>query len=187
MPLAKPHKGQNKKAFIAECAGDTNTRKEFPDQKQRLAYCYSAWERKKETAAYIISTASDEFIYGAEATDKDSRKLNKPFRLPSGSTKKFGVVVVNKKGNRVLVKFGDPNMEIKRDDPEARKNFRARHGCDNATDKTTPRYWACKTWTSKPVSEVVGNEDIDWSNLPAQKEMWDDGEISGMETAEDNT
>jgi len=27
---------------------------------------------------------------------------------------------------------------------EARKSFRARHKCDSATDKMTPRYWACK-------------------------------------------
>ena len=31
----------------------------------------------------------------------------------------------------VKVEYGDPNMEIKRDDPERRKNFRARHNCDN--------------------------------------------------------
>lgn len=28
--------------------------------------------------------------------------------------------------------------------PEARKSFKARHKCDSATDKLTPRYWACK-------------------------------------------
>jgi len=42
--------------------------------------------------------------------------------------------------------FGDPNMEIRKDNPEARKSFRARHKCDTATDKTTPRYWSCKMW-----------------------------------------
>ena len=57
-------------------------------------------------------------------------KLNDPFRLPSGSKRKFAVYVKNDKGNVVKVQFGDPNMEIKRDDPGARKSFRARHGCD---------------------------------------------------------
>ena len=42
--------------------------------------------------------------------------------------------------------FGDPNMEIRKDNPEARKSFRARHKCDTATDKTTPRYWSCEMW-----------------------------------------
>ena len=37
----------------------------------------------------------------------------------------------------VKVEFGDPNMEIKRDDPERRKAFRARHNCDQKKDKTS--------------------------------------------------
>src|SRR6056297_2660436 len=56
--------------------------------------------------------------------------LNKPFRLPSGSSKKFGVYV--KDGDKTKkVTFGSPDMEIRRDDPDARRNFRARHNCDN--------------------------------------------------------
>ena len=39
-------------------------------------------------------------------------------------------------------------MEIRRDDPNARANFRSRHSCDTASDKTTPRYWACRSWES---------------------------------------
>lgn len=163
--------------------GNPTMLKEFPDQKQRAAVCYQRYKDKRAKAAYIISTASDEFIYEAEGTDKDSRKLNKPFRLPSGSNKKFGVVVMNKKGNRVLVKFGDPNMEIKRDDPDARKNFRARHGCDNATDKTTPRFWSCRMWSGKPVSEIAAS--LEWDELPEQNEVWESGEISGLEIVED--
>jgi len=38
------------------------------------------------------------------------------------------------------------NLEIKADDPERRKAFRARHNCDQKTDKTTPGYWSCKMW-----------------------------------------
>ena len=52
------------------------------------------------------------------------KQLNKPFRTPEGP-KKFAVYVKNKEGRVVIVRFGDPNMEIKRDDPERRKNFRA--------------------------------------------------------------
>tara|TARA_Y100001937_G_scaffold12455_1_gene15827 strand:- start:7369 stop:9843 length:2475 start_codon:yes stop_codon:yes gene_type:complete len=72
--------------------------------------------------------------------------LNNPFRLPQGSKKKFGVYVKNDKGNVVKVTFGDPNMEIKRDDPERLKAFRSRHNCDQKTDKTTPGYWSCYQW-----------------------------------------
>ena len=72
-------------------------------------------------------------------------KLNKPMR-DSGGNKKFKVYVMGPKGNVVIVRFGDPNMEIKRDDPERRKNFRARHNCDNPGPKTKARYWSCFQW-----------------------------------------
>lgn len=87
---------------------------------------------------------SDEWEYDSEA---EKKTLNKPFRLPKGSQKKFGVYVKNDKGNVVKVTFGDPNMEIKRDDPDRRKSFRARHQCDtNPGPKYKARYWSCKQW-----------------------------------------
>lgn len=73
-------------------------------------------------------------------------KLNKPYRNPTGSRKKFKVYVKNEKGNVVKVQFGDPNMEIRRDNPKARKSFRARHNCANPGPKTKARYWSCKKW-----------------------------------------
>ena len=80
-------------------------------------------------------------------TEAENKTLNKPFRLPSGSKKKFGVYVKNDKGNVVKVTFGDPNMEIKRDDPARRKSFRARHQCDtNPGPKYKARYWSCRQW-----------------------------------------
>ena len=48
--------------------------------------------------------------------EKENKKLNKPFRLPSGSNKKFGVYVKNGSGKVVKVTFGDSNMEIKKED-----------------------------------------------------------------------
>jgi hypothetical protein len=69
---------------------------------------------------------------------------NKPKRTP-GKNKKFAVLA--KKGDDIkLVRFGDPNMTIKKNIPERRSNFRARHNCDTATDKFSARYWSCKKW-----------------------------------------
>lgn len=91
-----------------------------------------------------MDTPSTEII--TEETHEGKKvKLNKPFRTPGGS-KKFAVHVKNDQGNVVIVRFGDSDMEIKRDDPERRKSFRARHSCDTASDKTTPRYWSCRFW-----------------------------------------
>jgi hypothetical protein len=72
-------------------------------------------------------------------------KLNDPMRSNDGK-KKFYVYTKNEKGNIVKVGFGDPNMEIKRDDPGRRKNFRARHNCDNPGPKWKARYWSCYQW-----------------------------------------
>jgi hypothetical protein len=83
----------------------------------------------------------------ANASEYQGRKvtLNKPFRTPDGP-KKFSVYVKNEKGNIVKVNFGDPNMKIKKNIPERRKSFRARHNCDNPGPKWKARYWSCKAW-----------------------------------------
>lgn len=95
---------------------------------------------------------NDDAVY----VDKADKPLNKPFRLPAGSSKKFGVYV--KDGDKtVKVTFGDPNMEIRRDDPKARANFRSRHSCDTATDKTSARYWSCRMWSDNSVSSMTKN------------------------------
>ncbi len=70
--------------------------------------------------------------------------FNKPKRTPNASKKS---AVLAKKGSEIkLVRFGDQNMSIKKDQPGRRKNFRARHSCDTAKDKFTARYWSCKAW-----------------------------------------
>tara|TARA_R100000005_G_scaffold71998_1_gene39438 strand:- start:1871 stop:2119 length:249 start_codon:yes stop_codon:yes gene_type:complete len=69
---------------------------------------------------------------------------NKPRRDSDGG-KKFAVAA--KEGDTVrLVRFGDPNMRIKKSDPERRKSFRARHKCDEKKSKLTAGYWSCKAW-----------------------------------------
>jgi hypothetical protein len=99
-------------------------------------------------------------------------KLNKIMR---GDVKKYKVYVKNDKGNVVKVNFGDPNMEIKRDDPDRRRNFRARHNCDNPGPRWKARYWACKTWSAKPVSAML-KEDIECiqegKNKPKDPAKW---------------
>ena len=83
-------------------------------------------------------------------------ELNNPFRAPKGSPKKFYVYVRNEKGNVIKLGFGDPNMEIKRDDPERIKNFRSRHNCSDPGPKYKARYWSCKFWEKgKKVSDLT--------------------------------
>ena len=74
-------------------------------------------------------------------------------KIMQGDVKKFKVYVKNDKGKVVKVNFGfggksakGKRMVIKKNNPERRKNFRARHNCDNPGPRWKPRYWACRTW-----------------------------------------
>ena len=76
-------------------------------------------------------------------------KLNKIMR---GDVKKFKVHVNSGKKNadgtiRVKkVNFGQKGMKIKKNNPERRKSFRARHKCDSPGPKTKARCWSCRKW-----------------------------------------
>ena len=112
-------------------------------------------KKDKNTSDYKMRMFNQmENIWGevTEKDDKSGKELNNPTR---GDVKKYKVYVKNDKGNVVKVEFGDPNMEIKRDDPERRKSFRARHNCDNPGPKYKARYWSCKFWSAKSVSDLM--------------------------------
>ena len=82
-------------------------------------------------------------------------KLGKPMK---GDVKKYKVYVKDPKtGNVKKVNFGDPNMQIRRDNPKARKSFRARHGCGTkrASNRLKAAFWSCRMWSKKPVSKIL--------------------------------
>jgi hypothetical protein len=107
-----------------------------------------------------------------EEKKKKTPKLNKIMR-DSGGNKKFKVYVRDPStGNVKTVRFGDPNMEIKRDDPERRRNFRARHNCDNPGPKTKARYWSCRQWRGSAKVEKVVPVVVDGiATIPREKEL----------------
>jgi hypothetical protein len=220
MPIPKPKQNEDKQKFISRCMEDPVMRKEYPDNKQRIAVCLQKTQKsksdilsnviellglylnydeceecgsveevtaqnytepksedyvdfKEEVIEISFEEAFGTYIYKDPITmemfyyqnpgiyKKNGRtltfvskaakyqgktvKLNKPFRTPDGP-KKFSVYVKNDKGNVVKVNFGDPNMKIKKNIPERRKSFRARHNCDNPGPKWKARYWSCKAW-----------------------------------------
>jgi hypothetical protein len=74
-------------------------------------------------------------------------------KIMQGDVKKFKVYVKNASGKVVKVNFGFGGksakgkvMKIKKNNPERRKSFRARHNCDNPGPRWKARYWACRTW-----------------------------------------
>jgi hypothetical protein len=113
-------------------------------------YDVENYEDLKEFVNFLKNMKED--ITEAEYQGREV-KLNKPMR---GDVKKFKVYVKNPKGNVVKVNFGhggtsakkagEETMRIKKDNPERRASFRARHNCDNPGPRTGARYWSCKAW-----------------------------------------
>ena len=112
---------------------------EYKDPKTGEIYTYNRRGYYEKDGTILIYIGKAEEYQGRKVT------LNKPFRTSNGP-KKFAVYVKNESGNVVIVRFGDPNMTIKKNIPERRKSFRARHNCDNPGPKWKARYWACKSW-----------------------------------------
>jgi hypothetical protein len=79
---------------------------------------------------------------------ESAKPQKKSARLP----RKEKVYVKNPKGNVVKVNFGQGGdakggtMRIRKNNPKARANFRARHNCDNPGPRHKARYWSCKKW-----------------------------------------
>ena len=171
MPIPKRKENEDRQTFIGRCMSNETMKKDYPDNKQRVAICLGQVKTKPKANLleeiqdnFLASNCSwddvwDEFVWEVEAkevfdeegkslgSEYQGRKvtLNKPFRTPDGP-KKFAVYVKNESGNVVIVRFGDPNMKIKKNIPERRKSFRARHNCDNPGPKWKARYWSCKAW-----------------------------------------
>jgi hypothetical protein len=161
--MPSPRSDENKQDFLNRCMGDAEARRDFPRDDQRYAFCNSKWAQHlnkvapSPSAVHVPSTEWED--YEKAEYNGQEVKLEQPFRLPEGSSKKFGVYV--RDGEDVKrVTFGDPDMEIKRDDDEARENFRNRFSCDSVTDKTSATYWSCKMWQKDTsVSEILDKED----------------------------
>ena len=115
----------------------------------------------------VLRESENETLYedeygSVEETEYDEGSLNEAEyqgrkvqlgKIMQGDVKKSKVYVKNDKGKVVKVNFGfggksahGKRMTIKKNNPERRKSFRARHNCDNPGPRWKPRYWACRTW-----------------------------------------
>jgi hypothetical protein len=110
---------------------------------------------KNETLYEDVYGSVEETIYSYTSLNEaeyQGRKV-KLGKIMQGDIKKFKVYVKNDKGKVVKVNFGfggksahGKRMVIKKNNPERRKSFRARHNCDNPGPRWKPRYWACRSW-----------------------------------------
>lgn len=173
---------------------DSKAKGDFPEQEQRYAFCVNTYEDSDFTA----SINEEEFYYYELAEYEDwgiesdiielsaaeykgrKVKLNKPFRTQGGK-KKFAVYVQNSSGRVIIVRFGDPNMEIKRDDPKRRKAFRDRMNCSSPGPKWKANYWSCRMWSKTPVNKMSGEGDCGCGCTGAEAKDKDDPCTTGYE------
>ena len=116
-----------------------------------LTTTYIHWESNGKGHGYTVEYVNDGKLNEAEY---QGRKV-KLGKIMQGDTKKFKVYVKNPKGNVVKVNFGQGGssasktggtMRIRKSNPKARANFRARHNCDNPGPRHKARYWSCRKW-----------------------------------------
>jgi len=50
MPLPKPNPKEEQSKFVSRCMSDGIMNKEYSNEKQRAAVCYSQYKRRKKTA-----------------------------------------------------------------------------------------------------------------------------------------
>ena len=131
--------------FLDESVRDKYVGRYGDEWLSKLTKTYHAMLEKVEPCCDDCADHFDHVVEQAEYQGKKV-KLNDPIRTSENPNKKFKVYVRNEKGKVVVVRFGDPNMAINRDDPERRKSFRARHNCDDPGPKTKARYWSCYQW-----------------------------------------
>ena len=154
-----------KSLFSKYLKGESNQRRE--SNKERILMDlydfidiyldFSKDERIQETTIY-----KDDYGSVQKTSIKSTGMLNEAEyqgrkvqlgKIMQGDIKKFKVYVKNDKGKVVKVNFGfggksakGKRMVIKKNNPERRRSFRARHNCDNPGPRWKPRYWACRTW-----------------------------------------
>jgi len=109
-------------------------------------YDVENYEDLKEFVQFMAEYKSD-----INEAEYQGRKV-KLGKIMQGDVKKFKVYVKSDKGNVVKVNFGQGGdakggtMRIRKDNPEARASFRARHNCDTPGPRWKARYWSCRKW-----------------------------------------
>ena len=83
----------------------------------------------------------------ATRVDKSKMTCNSPHKSPNPKKKK--VVKACSGGKEKIIHYGASGYGHNYS-AAARKSFKARHKCDQAKNKLTARYWACKDlWAGK--------------------------------------
>jgi hypothetical protein len=96
----------------------------------------------------VVKEAREPLLDINEAEYKGKKvTLNKPFRTPGGPKKSAVYVDPDGDGKAKIVRFGDPNLSIKKHRPARKRSYCARSsGQGNLTKKDSANYWSRRAW-----------------------------------------
>ena len=61
--MPSPRKGEKEKDYISRCMSSEEAKRDFPDSKQRVAFCNSKWENKSKGAYEYEDPKTGELFY----------------------------------------------------------------------------------------------------------------------------
>jgi hypothetical protein len=109
---------------------------------------FGEWNGELVPLDFPMAMEEEESIIKSAAEYKGRKvQTGKPRNIRKGEPgygKKQYVVFVMNNGKVKRISFGDANLRAKPSNPKARKSFRARHKCQQKTDRTSAGYWACR-------------------------------------------
>ena len=121
---------------------------EVPTSTSDLEYSYNTNQEEHAGMTFSETTLRVVEALLSEATYEGRKvSLNKPFRTPGEKKKSAVYVDPDGDGKAKIVRFGDPNLSIKKDQPSRKKSYCARSsGQGNLTNKSSANYWSRKAW-----------------------------------------
>ena len=70
MPLPQPRNKESRSKFVSRCMADLSGKKEFKNDKQRLAVCYGVFKDAESKASITVGEGDDQVLYFAEADER---------------------------------------------------------------------------------------------------------------------
>ena len=136
-----PHKQAVAIALNLERRGKLGPRGGYRRSSKNMAMsggCWDGYERVPGTREFSRGSCRK---YRRQSRRQSRRRLKAGSICTPRRSKKFARIV-----NGKCIRFGDPNMTIKKNQPGRKRSFCARHRCSQKKNKATPGYQSCKKW-----------------------------------------
>lgn len=151
-PKTKEGTGKNKGKRVNNCEPVGKKKNELDEYDETVETDeYDEGDMMSEIALRSIIRKMVEACYQGSKVELDSpsasdnpKKKSKVYVSTGERIKGDGACKGEVKAKKV--EFGQPGVRIKKDNPDNRASFRARHNCDEEKPKDSAGYWSCKAW-----------------------------------------